>query len=122
VGPPDASYSLTVPLDSTASLGDVVSYPDGDTEDRIFYDVTGMNSNPSLPGGRAQLVISASCFGTGLQHIQFATGGQTFTCGQTLVDREITADSNSGSIVATATGGAGTFVQWVLTASATRLD
>jgi hypothetical protein len=120
--PLDGNHNLTVPLDSAASLSDFVSYPAGDTEDRLFYGVSGMNPNPSLPGGQARLVIAAGCFGTGLEHVEFFTGGQTFSCGETLVDRAIAFDSRTGSVFITAMGGTGTHVQWVLTATATRLN
>ncbi|MFQ3566444.1 MAG: SH3 domain-containing protein [Aggregatilineales bacterium] len=127
IAPPDANFNspLNIPLDSTASSSDFVSYPEGDREDRGNYDITGMNQNPSLSGGRARLIITASCFGTGTQHIQFSTGGQTFSCGQTIVDREVTYDSRTGSIVITAISsqpGGSTYVQWVLTGSATRVN
>lgn len=124
VAPEDPRFNspLDIPLDQTVSILDFVSYPDGDTEDRVRYSVTGMNSNSNLSGGRARLVIAVSCFGTGTQNIQFFTGGQTRSCGQTLVDREVTADSDTGSIVITAVGGTGTYVQWVLTGTATRLN
>lgn len=124
VAPPDPNFNapLSVPLDSTASTTDFVSYPGGDTEDRVRYDVSGMNPNTALSGGRARLIIAVSCFGTGTQHLQFFTGGQTFSCGQTIVDREVTADSDTGTITITAVGGAATYVQWVLTGTATRIN
>ena len=104
------------------SVLDFVSYPGGDTEDRVSYSVTGMNPNSSLSGGQARLIISASCFGEGTQNIQFFTGGQTYSCGQTLVDKTVTADSDTGSVVITAVGGDATYVQWVLTGTATRTN
>lgn len=124
VAPPDANFNspLDIPLDSTTSTTDFVSYPGGDTEDRVRFSVTGMNPNAVLSGGRARLIISASCFGTGTQQVQFATGGQTFACGQTLVDREVTADSDTGQVTISATGGQGTYVQWVLTGTASRIN
>jgi hypothetical protein len=81
-----------------------------------------MNANAALTGGRARLVLSVSCFGTGTQNITFFSGGQTFSCGQTVVDREVTFDSNTGSVLIEAVGGDATFVQWVLTGTATRLN
>src|SRR5690606_17080204 len=122
VAPPDGNYTLLIPLDSTSSVTDFVSYPGGDTEDRVFWDVSGMNPNAALSGGRARLVISASCFGTGTQHITFSAGGQTFSCGQTIFDREITYDTRTGSVIVSAVGGTGTYVQWVLTATVTRVN
>ena len=75
-----------------------------------------------LSGGRARLVIAVSCFGEGIDNIQVFTGGQTYTCGQTIVDREVTYDSRTGQVTITAVGGQGTYVQWVLTGTATRVN
>jgi len=122
--PPDANFNspLNIPLDNTASVLDFVSYPDGDTIDRVRFDITGMNQNASLSGGRARLVIAASCFGQGTGNITFFTNGQTFSCGQTLVDREVTYNSRTGTITIEAIGGTSTYVQWVLTGTATRVN
>ncbi len=124
VAPEDARFNnpLTIPLDNTTSVLDFVSYPDGDREDRVRWDITGMNQNASLSGGRARLVISVSCFGENTNQIQFFTGGQTYTCGQTIVDQEVTFNSKTGSVIITAVGGEGTYVQWVLTGTATRVN
>ena len=86
------------------------------------WDITGMNSNTALSGGRARLIIAVSCFGTGTDNVQFFTGGQTYSCGQTIVDREVTFDSRTGQVTITAIGGTGTYVQWVLTGTATRTN
>ncbi len=124
VAPEDARFNnqLNIQLDSTASVLDFVSYPGGDREDRVRWDIIGMNNNSSLPGGRARLVISVSCFGQNTNQVQFFTGGQTYSCGQTIVDQEVTANSKTGSVVITAVGGSGTYVQWVLTGTATRVN
>ncbi len=124
IAPADARFNnpLTLPLDSTASVTNFVSFPEGDTEDRVRWDISGMNPNVALSGGRARLVIAMSCFGTGTQHIRAVTGGQIFQCGQTLVDREVTHDSRTGSVTIIAQGGDGTYVQWVLTGTAVRVN
>lgn len=124
VAPEDARFNnpLTIPLDNTTSVLDFVSYPGGDREDRVRWDITGMNQNASLTGGRARLVIAVSCFGQNTDQIQFFTGGQTYSCGQTLVDQEVTFNSKTGSVIITAVGGEGTYVQWVLTGTATRVN
>lgn len=124
IAPEDPRFNspLNIPLDSTSSVLDFVSYPGGDTEDRVRWDITGMNQTPSLSGGRARLVISLTCFGEGTDQIQVFTGGQTYSCGQTIVDREVTAASRTGSAIITAVGGSSTYVQWVLTGTATRVN
>lgn len=124
VAPEDARFNnpLTIPLDNTASVLDFVSYPGGDREDRVRYSVSGMNNIATASGGRARLVISVTCFGENTDQIEIFTGGSTYRCGDTLVDREVTADSNTGSVIITAVGGDGTYVQWVLTGTATRVN
>lgn len=123
IAPEDqSSYAFNIDLDTTKSILEFVSYPDGDREDRVVYDVRRMNPNVAFSGGRARLIISASCFGENTDQIEFFTGGQTYSCGQTIVDREVTFDSNNGSITITAVGGEGTYVQWVLTGTATRIN
>ena len=93
-----------------------------DLEDRVRWDITGMNPTATSSGGRARLVINSSCFGEGTENVQFFTGGQTYACGQTLVDTEVTYDSRTGQVTITATGGTETYVQWVLTGTATRTN
>lgn len=124
VAPDDARFNnpLEIPLDSTASVTDFVSYPGGDREDRVRWDITGMNSTASMSGGQARLTIAVSCFGDNTDQIQFFTNGQTFGCGQTIVDRDVTFDSKTGQVTITAVGGEGTYVQWVLTGTATRTN
>lgn len=122
IAPQDSNYVLNAPLDQTVTLSDVVSYPNGDTEDRVSYNVTGLNNNVALPGGRAQLVITATCTGTNPEQIQFRGDGQNATCGQNVINREVNADSDTGGVQITAVGGTGTYVQWTLTATVTRLN
>lgn len=124
IAPPDATFNdpLDIPLDDSASVTDFVSSPVGDAEDKARYDVTGMNPNPALSGGQAHVVITVSCFGTHVEDVGIFTGGQTFSCGETIVDRDVTADSASGTVTITAVGVAGTYVQWVLSGTATRTN
>ena len=120
--PPDSNYAITIPLDDSAAFAEYVSYPNGDTEDRMGWNITGMNPNVAFSGGKARLVITATCSGEGTQYIQFFTGGQTYGCGQTVVDREVTYETRTGTVTITAVGGNGTYVQWALSASATRTN
>ena len=119
---PDLNGPLTIPLDSSASVTDYVSYPNGDRDDRVQYEVTGMSTDPDVSGGRAHLLIQATCTGTGTDQVQFYVAGITYGCGQPIVDQEITWDSRAGLIVITAVGGEGTYVQWTLTGTATRIE
>ena len=122
IAPPDPNYSLNVELDGTATVSDVVSYPNGDTEDRISYSVTGLNNSVALPGGRARLIITLTCTGTNIEQLQVRGDGQNSACGQNVIDREVNFDSRTGGVQITAIGGTGTYVQWTLTARAERLN
>ena len=103
-------------------MTDFVSYPGGDREDRVRWDINGMNATSSLSGGRARLTLAVSCFGTGIENVTFFTGGHTFSCGQTIFDNEVTFDSKTGQVTITAVAGEGTYVQWVLTGTAVRVN
>ncbi|MEO0564880.1 MAG: SH3 domain-containing protein, partial [Chloroflexota bacterium] len=122
--PEDAGSNgpLTIDLDDTESVSDFVSFPDGDSEDRVAYSVSGMNNNVAITGGRAQLIIIATCVGVNIDQIQFVSSGQTYACGETIVDREVTADSNTGSIFITASGDGTSAVQWTLTGATSRTN
>lgn len=119
--PPDSNYALNVQLDGNASASDYVSYPGGDTEDVVSYRVSGLNPSVAFSGGQADLTFSFSCFGTGTQYISFIVDGQTKSCGQSHV-RRVNFDSNTGGVRIRATGGEGTYVQWVVQATAPRTN
>jgi hypothetical protein len=118
--PPDSNYVLVVPLDSTVSITDYVSFPGGDVEDVVSYDTSGLNPNSALPGGIATLTFSFSCFGTGTQFINFRVDGNDRPCGGTYTRNSVNAQSDTGAVRITATGGTNTYVQWVITATLTR--
>lgn len=118
--PPDSNYALTVPLDSTVSITDFVSYPGGDVEDVVSYNTSGLNPNSALPGGIATMVFSFSCFGTGTQNINFRVDGNDRPCGGTYTRNNVNADSDTGAVRIQATGGTNTYVQWVVTVTLTR--
>ncbi len=107
----DSNYSLTIPYLGSGSISDAVSYPNGDTSDSVFYEV--INMNPASPD-MTNIQITATCYGTGTEYMVFSTGGQTFGCGETVVNRNATYDSRTGSVIVSATGGVGTYVQWQL--------
>jgi uncharacterized protein YraI len=116
--PADTDFNppLIIPLNQTASVSDQVSYPDGDRVDKVQYDVSGLQA-----GATARLLITAVCAGTGMEFVTFSTGGQTFGCAQTIVNRDVTTSNKSGTITIEATGGSATSVFWVLTGTATNI-
>lgn len=58
-------------LSSHRAVLEFVPDPRGDRIDLIRYEVAGMNQNPSLPSGRARLVLPATCFGEGADSVSF---------------------------------------------------
>lgn len=125
VAPTDGGSNgvLLVPLDGSAQIGDYVSFPGGDTQDQISYDVSGLNPNVAFSGGQATLTITAVCTGTGTENIRFsADGGQQFGCGQTVLTRIVNNDSRNGGVRITAIGGTNTYVQWTLIGNAPRVN
>lgn len=121
IAPPDSNYALNIQLDGSGAVSEVVSFPDGDTEDVVSYAVNGLNNSVALPGGQANLTFTFSCSGTGTQFVVFIVDGQTKTCGQTHL-RVVNADSRTGAVRVRATGGTGTFVQWTVSAVAPRVN
>lgn len=113
---------LNVLLGNTVSVSDFVSYPDGDTEDVVSWDVSGMEDDTSAPNGRAHLIITATCFGDDTSSVEFVIDDQIYECGDTLVDEDITFNSKTGSVTIIAFRGEDAYTQWVLTGTATRLD
>ncbi|MEO8396622.1 MAG: hypothetical protein ABI700_26755, partial [Chloroflexota bacterium] len=122
VAPNDANYQLNLALGGTGSVSDAVSFPAGDHEDRVFFDITGLDSNTTGADGRAHLLISATCSGTGTETVTFFAAGRLYHCGDTIVDRTVTAENRSGSILVTAASGDNTYVEWSLTGSAARAN
>jgi hypothetical protein len=124
VAPPDGAFNtpLNVPLGGSASSSDFVSYPNGDTTDQIVYEVSGLKESASEAGGKARLVLATSCFGTGTATLRFTVDGQAFNCGQTILTKDVTFLTRGGTVRIEATGGSNTYVQWVISGSATQID
>lgn len=124
VAPIDTNFNspLNVVLGGTTSVSEFISFPDGDTEDMVMWDINGMSQIPSERNGRAQLTIIATCFGDVLDTVEFIVDGDVFGCGDIIVDREVRFGSKMGEVEIRATAGENIFVQWVLQASATRIS
>lgn len=120
VAPPDGNYTANIDLDGSTVLSDYVSYPDGDTEDIIFYRVERINPSVALPGGQATFTAVLTCSGEGSQYIEMEAPGRGITrCGEVFT-RNVTFDSNNGQLRIRATGGDATYVRWTLNVTAPR--
>jgi hypothetical protein len=110
VAPADSAFFVDVNIkDGQATLSDFVSYPDGDTEDEVFWNIVGFDSITTA--GNLQVIIT--CTGDGAGSVTFFSGGSTYACGDTF-SQFVTNDSDSGLIRVTATSGDNTYVQYTL--------
>ena len=116
IAPVDANYTLVIPYRGQNAVSDYVSYPAGDVEDRVAYSISGIGTTP--PQHLARLKIFANCEGINQNYITFQVGTAKFSCGEYIVDKEVTADSDTGTIRIYAYAGA--YVKWTLVGTATQ--
>lgn len=110
VAPEDNSYFVEVSVkNGQATLSDFVSYPGGDVEDEIFWDVVDFDSVTTA--GTLEVIIT--CNGEGASNLNFFSSGSNFSCGD-IISRRVTNDSDSGLIRVTATGGDNIYVGYTL--------
>lgn len=127
VAPADSDYFLNVDMGNQngaftqGTISNVVSFPSGDTEDRVFFSTNNIN-NQGGSGTLVRQIFNFTCSGTGTEFMEFFSGGQTFGCGQTYIINAAGPDSDTGSIRIRATGGNGTFVQWTVQMQVERLN
>lgn len=110
VAPPDSALFVEVSIkNGQATVSDAVSYPGGDTQDEIFWDVVDFDSITTA--GDLEVIIT--CTGTGTQNVTFFSSGSNYSCGD-VIERFVTNVSDSGLIRVTATSGTDTYVQYTL--------
>lgn len=108
--PPDDAYFVDINIKGgQATHSDAVSYPNGDTEDEVFWNISGFDS--VTQSGDLQIIIS--CDGEGLSNVVFTMANATYSCGD-VIDRFVTDDSDSGLIRVTATGGSDIYVTYTI--------
>ena len=115
IAPEDSRFldPLDIRLNEPAvTATDLVSFPLGDIEDRIRYDVFGQWL------GQAKQVFEYDCDPPDTGQILFKNGVDEVGCGESTC-RLATSASDTGSITVTAQGGDGILVRWTITASAT---
>lgn len=114
IAPPDENHNWAIPYNGASEISDYVSYPTGDVEDRVVHSVSGIGNAP--PNNIAHLIVFATCEGVGTEFITFQVGTAKFRCGEKIIDKEVNADTDVGTIRVFAFGGA--YVKWTLNASA----
>ncbi len=108
VAPPDSPIFVDVSIkNGQANVGDVVSYPNGDTEDEVFMSAVDFDSVTT--SGNIQMIFT--CTGDGQGNVSFRMGSSTYSCDD-VNDEFVTNDSDNRTIRITATGGDNILVNW----------
>ena len=108
--PEDGSYFVDVSVkNGVVTHSDYVSYPNGDVEDEIFWNVVDFDSTTFA--GTLEVIIT--CTGEGASNLNFFSSGSNYACGD-IISRTVTNDSDSGLIRVTATGGDNIYVGYTL--------
>lgn len=84
VAPDDAqAFYLEVDRDGAHQVGDVVSFPDGDSSDVIQMTVTDLTA--VSPDNYREFILTLQCTGTGVENVRWgAPENPTQTCGSTI--------------------------------------
>lgn len=120
--PPDADQlNWTLDRNAGGQFSDAVSFPSGDTTDRIRVTVDGLNNQP--PNNFRRFQFTLVCTGTNTQNLGWGTGGPAagtgLSCGGSL-QQVFTNDSNQLFINVRITSGDPSYVQYTIIA--TRID
>jgi uncharacterized protein YraI len=115
--PPDNNpHNWAVHRDNGGTFSEVISYPDGDTSDRITVTVNLAQSGPDCS---RNVHITLNCSGTGSSNVSFTRGSpnaQRFTCGQTITFR-FAANFAVEDYYVFIDGGSASYVNYTLTAT-----
>ena len=118
IAPPDAdSLAWAVDRDAGGQFSDAVSFPDGDTTDRIRMTVNNLSNNP--PNAFREFNVVMICNGTNTGNLRWGTGGPNslgLSCGASI--RVVhTNDSNQTFFNVAITGGDPSYVSYTLVAT-----
>ncbi len=116
--PADASsHTFNVSRDGTSQFQEVISYPNGDTEDRIFVRI---DLNQSIGNQTRNVTFTLVCSGTGAEYVRWGTNPNSagLTCGGSTT-RFFTYDSDTQYYYVLIPSGSGTaYVNYTLVATA----
>ncbi len=117
--PPDTDqHNWTLNRDSGGQFSEVVSYPGGDTSDRIRVTVDGLSNQP--PNNFRTFNITLVCNGPGSENLRWGTGGPNsptgLSCGGS-ININHTNDSNQTFINVRIDSGGTSYVNYTLIAT-----
>ena len=73
IAAPDGDYNLVIDRDDGGQFSNDVSYPNGDTSDRIRITIDNLSNQP--PNSYREMSILVTCFGDGAENLSWGTGG-----------------------------------------------
>lgn len=84
IAPPDNQHNLTIDRDDGGQISDAVSYPDGDTSERVRVTIDNLTN--FTPNNTRNITLTLVCTGTGTENVSWGTGGPSSptpnSCGQ----------------------------------------
>lgn len=113
IAPADSDISVDANIKNQSSThSDVISYPDGDTRDRVAVRVSGFDSNTSS----GELRFTLTCTGTGVGNVKVtavSTNGGTVGCNSTWTAFFTNVNTNH-NITILLDNGPAAYVNWTL--------
>jgi uncharacterized protein YraI len=114
--PNDGDYRFDVDRDHGGTFSQVISYPDGDTSDRVEVHV---NLGQLSPDNARNVSLLLTCSGTGTENVAFTRGSpnaQRYSCGDTITYR-YAHPYGSQNYYVFIDSGSGSYVNYTLTAT-----
>lgn len=120
--PPDSdpryNFELNFKNNETRTISDTISYPDGDTTDRVTYRVTGFDSVTFS----ATSTITLVCTGPGSENarVRFGTGGGSVPCNGATSSFQHGEFTATGQFTVFLESGSGAYVTWTAVVTSAR--
>jgi len=108
-------FFFDVTRDQSSQFSEQISFPEGDTQDQVFFRITDLSQFP--PNNNREFTFTLTCTGTGSEDLRWGTGVNTNrSCGDSIT-RFFTDDSDQQLFTISLTGGGPSLVNYTLIAA-----
>jgi hypothetical protein len=108
-----AAYAIEIDRDGEGSFREVISYPQGDTNDLVWISIINLHTQP--PNNYREFTLTLNCEGSGLEAVRWGLAySPNMTCGQSVVMPFINGSSQQPFSVNLPQGSRQSFVQFTL--------
>lgn len=108
-----AAYALEIDRDGEGSFREVISSPQGDTNDLIWISVINLHTEP--PNNYREFTLTLNCEGSGLEAVRWGLAyNPNMTCGQSVVMPFINGSSQQPFSVTLPQGSRQSYVRFTL--------